>query len=52
MADNRIRLPSSQGGLIRYDDEIKSKLMVSPVVILVIIGLVALGVLILGVFLA
>jgi len=31
MADNRIRLPSSEGGIVRYgDEETKSFLVVKP----------------------
>lgn len=28
--DNRIRMPSSGGGLIRYYDEYKSKIQINP----------------------
>jgi preprotein translocase subunit Sec61beta len=37
MADNKIRMPSSGGGLINYYDEFKSKLTFSPKVVLIII---------------
>ncbi len=37
MADNRISLPSSGGGLVRYFDDYKSKLEIKPIVIIVII---------------
>ncbi len=30
MAENKIHMPGSFGGLTRYDDEYKSKLMISP----------------------
>ncbi len=30
MADNRIQLPSSSGGLVRYFDEYKSKIEFKP----------------------
>jgi len=41
MADERVRLPASTGGLVRYYDEYKSKLSVKPIfVILFIILLV------------
>lgn len=30
MADDKIRLPSGQGGLTRYFDEYKSKVSISP----------------------
>jgi len=35
MSDNKIRLPSSGGGLINYYDEYKSKLTFSPKVVLI-----------------
>ncbi|MBI2145224.1 preprotein translocase subunit Sec61beta [Candidatus Woesearchaeota archaeon] len=31
MADDRITMPSSQGGLVRYYNEYKSKLQIKPV---------------------
>lgn len=34
--DNKIRMPSGQGGLTRYFDEYKSKIEFSPVVIIVL----------------
>ncbi len=42
MADDKIRLPSGQGGLTRYFDEYKSKIEFSPgsVIILAIIIMV------------
>ncbi|MBW2978410.1 preprotein translocase subunit Sec61beta [Candidatus Woesearchaeota archaeon] len=38
MADNKIRMPSGMGGLVRYFDEFKSKISFKPghVIILVI----------------
>jgi len=30
MADNRIQMPSGMGGLVRYFDESKSKIMMTP----------------------
>lgn len=30
MADNKIRLPSGMGGLVRYFDDYKSKIMIRP----------------------
>lgn len=48
MADNRIQLPQSGGGLIRYNEEIKSNIVVSPyavlgLIILIIIAMLSLG---------
>lgn len=34
--DNRIRLPSGQGGLTRYFDEYKSKIEFSPGMVIVL----------------
>ena len=31
MADDRITMPSSQGGLVRYYNEYKSKIRIKPV---------------------
>jgi len=35
MAEDKIRLPSGQGGLVRYFDEYKSKIEFSPGVVVV-----------------
>ena len=35
MADDKIRLPSSSGGLTRYFDEYKSKISISPGVVII-----------------
>ena len=44
MADNKISLPSSGGGLLRYSEEIKSKFMITPMhVLIAIIIIVVLG---------
>ena len=34
--DNRIRMPSGQGGLTRYFDEYKSKVEISPGAVIVL----------------
>ncbi len=47
MADTRIRMPSSGGGLIRYFDEYKSKIQIPPTAVVVAIAIV----IILGIFL-
>ncbi len=39
-SNNKISLPSTGGGIIRYFDEYKSKLEIKPNYVLVIIGLV------------
>jgi len=40
MAKDQIQMPSSGGGLVRYFDDIKSKITFSPVTLTVIIVLV------------
>ena len=42
MAENKISLPSSGGGLLRYFDETKSKMQITPTIILVAIVVVTL----------
>ncbi len=39
MADDKIQLPSSGGGLVRYFDEYKSKISLQPIYIVVFIVL-------------
>ncbi len=47
MADNKIQLPSSGGGLLRYSDEIKSNIVLSPysVVFLIVAAIIGLALL-------
>ena len=40
--DNKIHMPSSGGGLVRYFDDYKSKLEIKPVYVIVVIALVIL----------
>ncbi len=47
MADEKIRLPSGQGGLTRYFDEFQSKIEVSPGAVIVM----AIGVMIIVILL-
>lgn len=43
MADDKIRMPSSGGGLIRYYDEYKSKIEIPPsYVVAIIVGVIVL----------
>jgi preprotein translocase subunit Sec61beta len=42
MAENRIQMPSSMGGLVRYFDEYKSKIELSPGNVILFIVLVIL----------
>lgn len=49
MADNKINLPGGMGGLMRYDEEYDSKIMLNPVhvvafIIAIIVIVVALKV--------
>jgi len=37
MADNKINLPSSGGGLVRYFDDYKSKLEIKPMAVIITI---------------
>jgi preprotein translocase subunit Sec61beta len=37
MADNKIQMPQSGGGLVRYFDDYKSKIEMSPVTVVVMI---------------
>ena len=37
MTDERVRLPASTGGLVRYYDEYKSKLSVKPIFVILFI---------------
>lgn len=40
MADDKIRMPSSGGGLMRYYDEYKSKIEIPPTAIIITIVVV------------
>lgn len=40
MADDRIRMPSSGGGIMRYYDEYKSKIEIEPAYVLIAIAAV------------
>ncbi len=40
MADDKIQMPMSGGGLVRYSDEVKSRFMHSPMVVTVVIAAV------------
>ena len=42
MADNKIQLPSSMGGLVRYFDEFKSKIEFKPGYVILFIVIVIL----------
>ena len=37
MSQNKVSMPSSGGGLIRYFDEYKSKIQISPIAVIVVI---------------
>lgn len=40
MADNKIQMPSSGGGLVRYFDEFKSKFQIKPIHVIIVIGII------------
>jgi len=41
MADNKIQMPQSGGGLVRYSEDVKSSIVISPYTVVAIITLVA-----------
>ena len=40
MANDKVNMPSSGGGLVRYFDDFKSKININPVVLIVFICIV------------
>jgi len=48
--DNKITLPSSGSGIVRYFDELKSKITIKPEHVIIIIGLVMILELILHIY--
>ncbi len=50
MVNDKISMPGSMGGLMRYDEEYKSKFMLSPVHVIGFIILVVIFVILLKVF--
>ena len=40
MADDKVQMPMSGGGLVRYSEEVKSRFMVSPMAVTVMIAVV------------
>ena len=48
--DNRIRMPSGQGGLTRYFDEYKSKVDFSPASVIVLVVIIMIIIIILHQF--
>ena len=40
MADNKINLPGSGGGLVRYFDDYKSKIEIKPTTVIIAIAIV------------
>jgi len=48
--NNKIQMPSSQGGLVRYFDDYKSKVEISPKMVVVLCVLVGVLVLLLEAF--
>lgn len=50
MADNKISMPGAFGGLMRYDEEYKSRFMISPHQVIIFVILLILFVLALKIF--
>ncbi|MEM4259330.1 MAG: preprotein translocase subunit Sec61beta [Candidatus Pacearchaeota archaeon] len=50
MANDKISMPGSMGGLMRYDEEYKSKFMLSPVHVIAFIILIVIFVIVLKIF--
>jgi len=50
MADNKLHMPGSFGGLTRYDEEFASNFMISPVAVIGLLIFVILFVLALKIF--
>ena len=50
MADERINMPSSQGGLVRYYNEYKSKVQLKPIHVVALAAVVVFFELLLKVF--
>lgn len=50
MADNKIQMPGAFGGLMRYDEEYKSRFMISPNQIIGFVVAIAVLVILLKVF--
>lgn len=48
--DNKIRLPSGQGGLTRYFDEYKSKIVFSPGLVVIFTLLIMVAVILLHIW--
>ena len=50
MADNKINVPGSMGGLMRYDEEYSSKFMLNPAHVIAFLILVIIFVIFLNLF--
>ena len=40
MAEEKIRMPSSQGGLVQYQDDYKSSFRIKPVIVILLVAIV------------
>ncbi len=47
MADEKIQMPMSGGGLMRFGEEVKSRFMLSPTIVVVVIAVVTVGLIVL-----
>ncbi|MBS3075730.1 preprotein translocase subunit Sec61beta [Candidatus Pacearchaeota archaeon] len=52
MANNMINMPSGMGGLMRYNEEYKSRFMISPAHVVIFMILIAVFVFVLKTFFA
>lgn len=50
MADNKISMPGTFGGLMRFDEEYKSRFMLSPAQVLTFVVLIVILVIVLKMF--
>lgn len=50
MADNLIHMPSGMGGLMRYNEEYKSKIMITPTQVVLFMILIMVFVFVLKIF--
>lgn len=50
MTDEKIRMPASMGGLVRYFEEYKSKIQIKPGIVVVLSILIAILIIILNIY--
>ncbi len=47
MADNKVQMPVSGGGLLRFGEEVKSRFMISPMSVVIVIAIVTVALIVL-----